>query len=49
MCKSIKPVGTALGAMYGLCKIQKQELDGVPYLGKFYRPYRLPYIILLSF
>ena len=29
MCKSIK-IGTALDAMYGLCKMQKWELSGCP-------------------
>ena len=30
MCKSINPVGTRPGTMYGLCKVQKQEVDGCP-------------------
>ena len=28
MRKSIKPVGTRPGTMYGLCKVHKQEVDG---------------------
>ena len=28
MRKSIKPVGTTPGTMYGLCKVHKQEVDG---------------------
>ena len=28
--KSIKPVGTRPGTMYGLCKVHKQEVDGCP-------------------
>ena len=30
MHKSIKPVGTRPGTMYGLCKVHKQEVDGCP-------------------
>ena len=30
MRKSIKPVGTRSGTMYGLCKVHKQEVDGCP-------------------
>ena len=30
MRKSIKPVGTRPGTMYGLCKVHKQEVDGCP-------------------
>ena len=49
MRKSIKPVGSRPDTMYGLCKVQKQEVDGCPHLGIFCRPYRLPLITLLSF
>ena len=28
--KSVKPVGTRSGTMYGLCKVHKQEVDGCP-------------------
>ena len=30
MRKSVKPVGTRPGTMYGLCKVHKQEVDGCP-------------------
>ena len=30
MRKSIKPVGTRQGTMYGVCKVHKQEVDGCP-------------------
>ena len=30
MRKSIKPVGTRPGTMYGLCKVHKEEVDGFP-------------------
>ena len=30
MRKSIKPGGTRPGTMYGLCKVQKQEINGCP-------------------
>ena len=30
MPKSIKPVGSKPGTMYGLCKVYKQEVDGCP-------------------
>ena len=30
MPKSIKPVGSRPGTMYGLCKVYKQEVDGCP-------------------
>ena len=30
MHKSIKPVGTRSGTMYGICKVHKQEVDGCP-------------------
>ena len=30
MPKSIKPIGTRPGAMHGLCKVHKQEVDGCP-------------------
>ena len=30
MRKSVKPVGTRPGTMYGLCKVNKQEVDGCP-------------------
>ena len=30
MPKSIKPVGSRSGTMYGLCKVYKQEVDGCP-------------------
>ena len=30
MRKSIKPVRTGPGTMYGLCKVHKQEVDGCP-------------------
>ena len=30
MRKSIKPVGSRPDTMYGLCKVQKQEIDGCP-------------------
>ena len=30
MRKSIKPVGTRPGTMYGPCKLHKQEVDGFP-------------------
>ena len=32
MPKSIKPVGSRPGTMYGLCKVYKQEVDGCPLL-----------------
>ena len=49
MRKSIKPGGTRPGTMYGLCKVQKQEINVAPHLGQFCWPYRLPLITLLSF
>ena len=30
MRKSIKPVGSRPGIMYGLCKVHKEEVDGCP-------------------
>ena len=30
MHKSVKPVGTRTGTMYGLCKVHKQQVDGCP-------------------
>ena len=49
MCKFVKPVGTRPGIMYGNCKVHKQQVDGCPYFGQFYRLYRLLHITLLSF
>ena len=30
ICKSVKPVGTRPGIMYGNCKVNKQQVDGCP-------------------
>ena len=30
MRKSVKPVGTNPGAMYGICKVHKQQVGGGP-------------------
>ena len=30
ICKSVKPVGTRPGTMYGLCRVHKQQVDGCP-------------------
>ena len=50
MLKSIKPVETALGTTYGLCKVHIQEIEGwLPHLGQFYWLYSLPQITLLNF
>ena len=47
--KFVKPVGTRPGIMYGNCKVHKQQVDGCPHFGQFYRVYRLLHITLLSF
>ena len=44
----VKPVGTRPGIMYGNCKVHKQQVDGCPHFGQFYRLYRLLHITLLS-
>ena len=43
MRKSVEPVRTRLGTIYGICKVHKQ------YFGQFYRLDRLLHVPLLSF
>ena len=49
MRKFLKPVGSRPGIMCGNCKIHKEQVDGCPHFGQFYRLYRLQHITLLSF
>ena len=42
MRKSVKPVGTRPGTIYGLCKVHKQEVDGCPPFRSILSPLQTP-------